>query len=114
MSIKHGQLSDKRQKRTMLQNQLNSAIMRYQYLQGTFRSSHREVFLGKGVLKIYSKVTGKHPCRSVISIKLHVWAINHPRDFWKFEIALVIIGQFKNFQFILNRPLKRVINSTDW
>ena len=30
-----------------------------------FRSS-----LGKSVLKIYSKFTGKHPCRSVISIKL--------------------------------------------
>ena len=26
--------------------------------------------LGKGVLKICSKFTGKHPCRSVISIKL--------------------------------------------
>ena len=35
-----------------------------------FRSSHSEVFLSTGVLKIYSKFTGKHPCRSVISIKL--------------------------------------------
>ena len=35
-----------------------------------FRSSHPEVFLKKGVLKICSKLTGKHPCRSVISIKL--------------------------------------------
>ena len=35
-----------------------------------FRSSHREVFLGKGVLKICSKFTGEHSCRSVISIKL--------------------------------------------
>ena len=26
------------------------------------RSSHPEVFLGKGVLKIYSKFTGEHPC----------------------------------------------------
>ena len=34
------------------------------------RSSPPEVFLGKGVLKIYSKFTGEHPCRSVISIKL--------------------------------------------
>ena len=33
-------------------------------------SSHPEVFLGKGVLKIYSKFTGEHPCRSVISKKL--------------------------------------------
>ena len=35
-----------------------------------FISSHPEVFLGKGVLKICSKFTGEYPCRSVISIKL--------------------------------------------
>ena len=29
-----------------------------------------EVFLGKGVLKMYSKFTGEYLCRSVISIKL--------------------------------------------
>ena len=34
------------------------------------RSSHLEVFLGKGVLKICSRFTGKHQCRSAISIKL--------------------------------------------
>ena len=34
------------------------------------RSSHPEVFLEKGVLKICSRFTGEHPCRSVISIKL--------------------------------------------
>ena len=32
------------------------------------RSSHPEMFLRKGVLKIWSKFTGKHPCRSAISI----------------------------------------------
>ena len=35
-----------------------------------FRSSRPELFLRKGVLKICSKFTGEHPCRSVISIKL--------------------------------------------
>ena len=35
-----------------------------------YRSSHPEVFLGNGVLKICSKFTGEHPCRSAISIKL--------------------------------------------
>ena len=35
-----------------------------------FRSLVREVFLGKGVLKICSKFTREYPCRSVISIKL--------------------------------------------
>ena len=34
------------------------------------RSSPPEAFLEKGVLKLYSKFTGEHPCRSVISIKL--------------------------------------------
>ena len=34
------------------------------------RSIHPRVFLGKGVLKICSKLTGGHPCRSAISIKL--------------------------------------------
>ena len=36
----------------------------------TYRSSPSEVFLGKGFLKICSKFTGEHPCRSAISIKL--------------------------------------------
>ena len=35
-----------------------------------FRSSHPEVFLVKGVLKICSKFAGEHPCESAISIKL--------------------------------------------
>ena len=34
-----------------------------------FRSSHPKVFLWKGVLKICSKFTGEHTCRSAISIK---------------------------------------------
>ena len=39
-------------------------------LAGVFRSCSPEVFLRKSVLKIYSRFTGEHPCRSVISIKL--------------------------------------------
>ena len=34
-----------------------------------FRSSLPEVFLRKGVLKIWSKFTGDYPCQRVISIK---------------------------------------------
>ena len=37
-----------------------------------FRSSHLEVFLVKGVLKICSKFTGEHPYQSVVSIKLQI------------------------------------------
>ena len=36
----------------------------------SFRSSRRELFLEKGVLKICSKFTGEYPCRSATSIKL--------------------------------------------
>ena len=39
-------------------------------LQKIFRSWHPELFLGKGVLEICSKLTVEHPCRSVISMKL--------------------------------------------
>ena len=35
-----------------------------------YRSSHAEVFLRKGVLKICSKLIGERLCRSAISIKL--------------------------------------------
>ena len=36
-------------------------------IQTISRSSGPEVFLGKGALKISSKLTGEHPCRSAIS-----------------------------------------------
>ena len=39
---------------------------------GCYRSSHSEVFRGKGVLTICSKFTGEHPCRHAISIKLQL------------------------------------------
>ena len=35
------------------------------------------MFLQKGVLKICSKFTREHPCRSVISIKLHEITLRH-------------------------------------
>ena len=35
---------------------------------GSTQRSLPEIFLGKGVLKIWSKFTGEHPCGSVISI----------------------------------------------
>ena len=35
-----------------------------------FRRCAPEVLLGKGLLKICSKFTGEHPCRSMTSIKL--------------------------------------------
>ena len=41
------------------------------------RSSHPEVFLENGVLKICSKFTGVHPCRSAISSNLIDIAFRH-------------------------------------
>ena len=35
-----------------------------------YRNSHPEVVLRRGVLKICTKFTGEHPCRSVTSLKL--------------------------------------------
>ena len=35
-----------------------------------YRSNPSQVFLGKGVVKICSKCTGEHPCRTVISTML--------------------------------------------
>ena len=40
-----------------------------------YRSSHPETFLVKGVLKICSKFTREHPCRSVISNSTWVCSI---------------------------------------
>ena len=42
------------------------------YKIASYRSSHPEVFLGKGVLKICSKFTREHPCQSVTSKKLQI------------------------------------------
>ena len=43
--------------------------------QNHFRSSPPEVFLWKGILEICSKLTGEHPWRRVISIKLQFFGI---------------------------------------
>ena len=42
----------------------------FMHRENFFRSSRPEVFFGEGVLKICSKFTGEHPCRSAISIRL--------------------------------------------
>ena len=44
------------------------------YVKTMIRSSHPEVFFGKGVLKICSKFIGEQQCRSAISIKLLCFA----------------------------------------
>ena len=54
-----------------------------------FRSSPPEVFLGKGVLEIHSKFTGKHSCRSANSIKLYV-------KHWNCTSAWVFSSKFEH------------------
>ena len=82
-----------------------------------FRSSHPEVFLGKGVLIICGKFTGEHPCWSAIWIKLQI-TFRHGcspvnllhifrtpfvkntsrRFFWMFQI--LIISRIKQRSFL--------------
>ena len=64
----------------------------------TFRSSRPQIFLRKDVLKICSTFTGKHPCRSVISIKL----------FWNFiEIATWHVCSPVNLLHISRKPFPK-------
>ena len=51
---------------------INVLLQRLNYLGEpiSFRSNPLQVFLGKDVLKIYSKFTGEHPYRSLVSVKL--------------------------------------------
>ena len=66
------------------------------------RSSHPDVFLGKGVLKICSKFTRRHPCWSAISIKLQSNFI---------EIALLDECSPVNLLIIFRKPFPR---HTSW
>ena len=66
-------------------------------LRRSIRSSHPEVFLGKGVLKICIKFTGEHPCRSEISIVAEQLYWNHTSA-WVFscKVAAYFENTFSN------------------
>ena len=68
-----------------------------------YRSSHQEVLLRKIVLKICSKFTREHPCRSPISVKLLCNFI---------EIALRHGCSPVNLQHIFRIPFPR--NTSVW
>ena len=70
----------------------------YMNISWYFRSSPSEVFLMKGVLKIYSKFTGEHPYQSVISIKMQSNFI---------EITLQHGCSPVNFLHIFRRPFSK-------
>ena len=64
------------------------------------------MFLGKGVLKICSKFTGEHPCRSAISIKLQG---NHTSA-WVFSVNLLHIFRTPFLKGIAMQTEKALIN----
>ena len=68
-----------------------------------FRSSHPEVFSRKGVLKICSKFTGEHSCRSAVSITLQSNFI---------DIALRHGCSPVNLLLFFRTPFPR--NTSDW
>ena len=80
---------------------MNSALL---------RSSHPEVFLGKGVLRIWSEFTGKHPCRSVISIKLQSSFIEITLQHGYFQVNLLHIFRTP---FLKNTPGRLLLTSAD-
>ena len=49
--------------------QLNTVILCLDQVSASIRSNHQEVFLGKGILKIYNKFIGEYSCQSAILIK---------------------------------------------
>ena len=68
------------------------------------RSSRPEVFLRKSVLKICSKITGEHPCRSVYSIKLQSTLIcwNHTSA-WVFSCKFATYFQNTSGRLLLTK-----------
>ena len=68
-----------------------------------YRSSHQEAFLAKGVLKLWSKFTGEHPCQSMISIKLLCNFI---------EIALQLGCFLVNLLHIFRTTLEKHVQTT--
>ena len=69
-TAKRLQLSPKQLELYFDQTKINVTETYFEDLSCGSRSSHPDVFLGKVVLKIFSKITGEHPCRSAIPIKL--------------------------------------------
>ena len=64
-----------------------------------FRNSLQEVFLRKAVLKNCRKLTGEHPCRSVISIMSPVWCHLNFVRLHQFVIVVVPMIHCKVFFF---------------
>ena len=103
------------------------------------RSSHPEMFLGNGVLKICGKFTGEHPCRSVISIKLlsnfieialrhgrspvnllHIFRTAFPKEHlwtsasvWSMATSCCGLSRYNWFDFEFGNKIKCYMNKND-
>ena len=104
----------------------------------SFRSSHPEVFSGKGVLKICSKFTGKHPWWIVISIKLlcnfieitlrhgcstvnllHIFRRSFPMNTSGWLLLFIPYTRIHwhdkiAFSFVFYREIMIIVHSMDW
>ena len=71
-------------------------LLQVHVIRDGYRSSRPDVFLGKGVLKICSKLTGEDSCRSAISIKLqsNFYAEVALQLYWNHTSAWVFSCQF--------------------
>ena len=74
-----------------------------------YKSSRPEVFLGKNVLKICSKFTREHPCRSAISIKLQS-RTPFPKNTSRWLLLEVIISLSMDFYILFLPSAKSKVN----
>ena len=66
------------------------------------------MFIGKGVLKICSQLTGEHPCRSAISIKLQSRTTPFPKNTSRWLLLEVIILLSMDLYLILPSAKSKV------
>ena len=77
------------------------SVKYWYFLWNSLLQKQPKVFLGKGILKICSKFTGEHPCRSVISTKLFAILL---KSHLGIGVLLQIYCIFSEYLF-LKRPL---------
>ena len=78
-------------------------------LLSTITSSQPKVFPGKRVLKICSKFTGEHPCRSAISIKLQS---NFIKIALRYGCSVNLLNVFRT-PFLKNTSGRLLLNNGD-
>ena len=72
------------------------------------RSSHSEVFLGKGVLKICNKFTGEHPCQSVTLLHIFRTPFYKNTSEWLLLMNWLILESFSKNKKRTSRCYKEI------